>query len=282
LFIKQPTRLATVLVYLILFAWATVSLFPIYWMIKNSFEPPMSMTVFPPRLLSVSPTLDNYTILLARTPMARWGFNTLFVTTTRTLGTLFFGALAGYAFAKLQFFGREAIFWALMSTLMIPGFILIIPLYQVVRAFGWLDTYLALTVPGITGGVWAMFLMRQFARTLPTELIEAARMDGASEFGIFRMIILPLMKPGLAVLGIFAFIGNWNSFFWPLVATTSIEMRVLPVGLALIRGAGGEATILVQGQTMAGSTLMAVPMIIVFLAFQRYFLRGITIGAIKG
>lgn len=278
----QPARLFSALAYLILIAWAILSLFPLYWMAKNSFEPPLSMTIFPPKLLPVSPTLDNYTILLQRTPMARWGFNSLFVTTARTLGALFFGALAGYAFAKLRFLGREVIFWMLMSTLMIPGFILIIPLYQVVKFLGWLDTYLALTIPGITGGVWAMFLMRQFARTLPTELIEAARMDGASEFGIFRMIILPLMKPGLAVLGIFTFIGNWNSFFWPLVATTSVSMRVLPVGLALIRGAGGEATILVQGQTMAGSTLMAVPMILVFLAFQRYFVRGITIGAIKG
>ena len=280
--VSQPTRLLSTLGYLILVAWAVLSLFPLYWMVKNSFEPPLSMTIFPPKLLPVSPTLDNYIILLRRTPMARWGFNSLFVTTIRTLGALFFGALAGYAFAKLQFFGREVIFWALMSTLMIPGFILIIPLYQVVKALGWLDTYLALTVPGITGGVWAMFLMRQFARTLPSELIEAARIDGAGEFSIFRVVILPLMKPGLAVLGIFAFIGNWNSFFWPLVATTSVSMRVLPVGLALIRGAGGEATILVQGQTMAGSTLMAMPMIIIFLAFQRYFVRGITIGAIKG
>jgi multiple sugar transport system permease protein len=258
------------------------SLFPIYWIAKNSVEPAMAFAVFPPRLLPVTPSLDNYITLLHRTPMARWFFNTAFVSIARTLGAIFFGALAGYAFGKLKFFGRDVIFWALISTLMIPSFITIIPQYQVVKTLGWIDSYAALIMPGLTGGVWAMFLMRQFVRTLPTELIEAARIDGASEFGIFWRVILPLMKPGLAVLGIFTFMANWNNFYRPLLVTTSIQMRVLPVGMALIRGGIGEANILVMGQIMAGSTLIAVPMIIVFFAFQRYFLRGITIGAIKG
>ncbi len=280
--VEHPSSLLTVLVYVILVGWAVLALFPLYWMAKNSFEPAMSMNKFPPNLLPISPILDNYIILLGRTPMARWGFNSLLVTVTRTVSALFFGALAGYAFGKLKFLGREVIFWALMGTLMIPSFITIIPQYQVVVSLKWLDTYWALIVPGFTGGVWAMFLMRQFVKTLPTELMEAARMDGASEFGIFLRVILPLMKPGLAVLGIFTFIGNWNNFLWPLLVTTSVPMRVLPVGLALIRGGIGEATILVQGQTMAGATLIAVPMIAVFFLFQRYFLQGITIGAIKG
>ncbi|MCL5995400.1 MAG: carbohydrate ABC transporter permease [Chloroflexi bacterium] len=278
----RPGNWLTILVYVILTAWAMLALFPIYWMFKNSFEPAMAFTVFPPNLLPFNPSLDNYKLLLSRTPMARWGFNTTLVSVTRTLGAIFFGALAGYAFAKLKFLGREVIFWALMSTLMIPSFITIIPQYQVVRALGWIDSYAALIVPGLTGGVWAMFLMRQFVKTLPTELIEAARIDGASEFGIFVRIILPLMKPGLAVLGIFTFMGNWNNFLWPLLVTSSINMRVLSVGMALIRGGIGEANILVMGQVMAGSTLVAIPMIVVFLVFQRYFLQGITIGAIKG
>ena len=275
-------HIITFIVYFVLTLWAMLALFPIYWMFKNSFEPAMSMAVFPPHLLPVSPTLENYIILIQRVPLGRWGFNTALVSVTRTLGAIFFGALAGYAFAKLKFLGREVIFWALMSTLMIPSFITIIPQYQVVRALGWIDSYAALIVPGLTGGVWAMFLMRQFVKTLPTELIEAARIDGASEFGIFVRIILPLMKPGLAVLGIFTFMGNWNNFLWPLLVTSSINMRVLSVGMALIRGGIGEANILVMGQVMAGSTLVAIPMIVVFLVFQRYFLQGITIGAIKG
>jgi multiple sugar transport system permease protein len=282
---KSLLRLSTwvtALIYLVLTLWAILALFPIYWMVKNSFEPAMAFTVFPPQLLPVSPSLTNYSVLLARTPMARWGFNTILVSATRTLGALFFGAMAGYAFAKLKFLGRELIFWMLMTTLMIPSFITIIPQYQVVRSLGWIDTYWALIVPGLTGGVWAMFLMRQFVKTLPTELIEAARIDGAGEFGIFIRIVLPLMKPGMAVLGIFTFIGNWNNFLWPLLVTSTVNMRVLPVGLALIRGGIGEANILVMGQVMAGSTLVAIPMVIVFLVFQRYFLQGITIGAIKG
>ena len=280
--LRKTTSWANLLVYLILTAWAILALFPIYWMFKNSFEPAMAFTVFPPNLLPVTPSLENYVILLNRTPMARWGFNTVLMSVTRTAGALFFGAMAGYAFAKLRFVGREVIFWGLMTTLMIPAFITIIPQYQVVRALGWIDTYAALIVPGLTGGVWAMFLMRQFVKTLPTEMIEAARIDGAGEFSIFTRVILPLMKPGLAVLGIFTFMGNWNSFLWPLLVTSSVEMRVLSVGMALIRGGIGEATILVMGQVMAGSTLVAIPMILVFLIFQRYFLQGITIGAIKG
>lgn len=278
----QPVTWFTGLVYLFLTLWAVLALFPIYWMAKNSFEAAMAFTIFPPQLLPLNPGFTNYSILLARTPMARWGLNTILVSVSRTLGALFFGALAGYAFAKLKFVGREVIFWMLMTTLMIPSFITIIPQYQVVKALGWIDSYTALILPGLTGGVWSMFLMRQFVKTLPTELIEAARIDGAGEFGVFIRIILPLMKPGMAVLGIFTFIGNWNNFLWPLLVTSSVNMRVLPVGMALIRGGIGEANILVMGQVMAGSTLVAIPMVVVFLVFQRYFLQGITIGAIKG
>ena len=275
-------RIFTALAYAVLTAWAVLALFPIYWMFKNSFEPAMAMIVFPPTLLPVSPTLENFEILMQRVPIWRWTLNTAFVSVARTAGALFFGSLAGYAFAKLKFVGREVIFWGLMSTLMIPSFITIIPQYQVIVALKWINTYTALIVPGLTGGVWAMFLMRQFAKTLPTELIESARIDGASEFGIFVKVILPLMKPGLAVLGIFTFIGNWNSFLWPLLVTTSNNMRLLAIGVSLLKGGTASAQVASQGQVLAGSTIAAIPMIVIFFAFQRYFLRGITIGAIKG
>ena len=275
-------RTFTIVAYAILTAWAVLALFPIYWMIKNSFEPAMSFIIFPPHLLPISPSLDNYAILLQRVPMWRWTLNTLIVSISRTAGALFFGSLAGYAFAKLRFVGREVIFWTLMSTLMIPSFITIIPQFQVVLALGWIDSFAALIVPGLTGGVWAMFLMRQFVKTLPTEMIEAARMDGATEFGIFTRIILPLMQPGLAVLGIFTFIGNWNSFLWPLLVTTSSDMRLLAIGVSLLKGGTASAQVASQGQVLAGSTIAAIPMIVIFLVFQRYFLQGITIGAIKG
>jgi multiple sugar transport system permease protein len=272
----------TILAYAILVIWAVLSLFPLYWMAKNSLEPAMSLNQFPPNLVPINPTLENFIILIERVPIGQWTMNTLIVSTTRTVGAIFFGALAGYAFAKLDFAGREVIFWMLMSTLMIPSFITIIPQYQVIVRLGWLDTFAALIVPGLTGGVWAMFLMRQFAKTLPSELLEAARIDGASELGIFMKVILPLMKPAIAVLGIFTFIANWNNFLWPLLVTTSNNMRLLAVGLSLLEGGTASAQAASQGQVLAGSTLAAIPMIIIFLVFQRYFLRGITIGAIKG
>ena len=227
-------------------------------------------------------TLDNYVALLNRFPLPRWFLNNLLVALVRTAGAVFFGSLAGYAFAKLRFFGRTALFWILMAVLMIPGFILIIPQYQIIRALGWYDTYWAMIVPGLSGGVWSMFLMRQFMHTLPTELIESARIDGANEFTIFWRVIVPLAVPGMAVLGIFQFIGNWNSFVWPLIVTSSPEMRTLPVGLSLLTSPRDTGQVTPVGEVMAGAVIAAIPMIIVFLFFQRYFLRGITVGALKG
>lgn len=273
-----------VVTYGILTLWALLALFPIYWMLKNSFEPDQLLSVWPPR---IAPnwgrlTLDNYRTIMRRFPLERWLLNSVVVALVRTAGAVFFGSLAGYAFAKLRFFGREFFFWALMAVLMLPGFVLIIPQYQLIRAFHWHDTFAALIVPGITGGASAVFLMRQFIRTLPTELIECARLDGASEFTIFSSVIAPLAAPGMAVLGIFWFIGNWNSFLWPMLVTATNPMRTLPVGLAFLTSSidtGGRAP---AGQLMAGASVAALPMIVVFLFFQRYFLKGITVGAIKG
>ncbi len=201
---------------------------------------------------------------------------------SRTVGAIFFGSLAGYAFAKLKFFGREVIFWTLMPVLMVPWFVMIIPQDEMMLSFKWIDTFWALVIPGVTGGVWAMFLMRQFMHSIPNELMESARMDGAGEFRIFWSIVAPLAVPGMAVLGIFTFIGNWNNFLYPLIVTTVQAMRTLPVGLSELISPRDTGQVVPMDQVMAGATIVAVPMIIVFLFFQRYFLKGITIGAIKG
>jgi multiple sugar transport system permease protein len=275
--------LATATVYGLLTAWAILSLFPIYWMFKNAFEPDKLLNLWPPKLLPDwrALTLRNFVTLFNRFPLERWLLNSAVVAIARTGGAVFFGSLAGYAFAKLRFFGREFIFWTLMTVLMLPGFVLVVPRYQLIRAFDWYDTFRALIVPGITGGASAVFLMRQFIRTLPTELIECARLDGAGEFTIFLRVIAPLAAPGMAVLAIFWFIGNWNSFLWPMLITATEEMRTLPVGLAFLISPfiGHQEPV---GQILAGASLGALPMIIVFLFFQRYFLKGITVGAIKG
>jgi multiple sugar transport system permease protein len=174
--------------------------------------------------------------------------------------------------------GRELLFWMLLTVVMIPTFVTTIPLFRLMLTFNWIDTYWAQIVPGITGGTYAIFLMRQYMKTLPNELGENARLDGAGEFRVFWQIYLPLAKPGLAVLGIFTFVGNWNEFLWPLLVTNQPEMRTLPVGLATLQGQRSTD----YGLLMAGATFSALPMVAVFFLFQRYFLQGITIGAVKG
>jgi multiple sugar transport system permease protein len=280
----KPSQILTVTAYFFLTLWAFLCLFPLYWMIKNSFEPNKLIGLWPPAVLPNwdQLTFSNYINLMHRFPLVRWFLNNLVVAVIRTAGAIFFGSLAGYAFAKLHFFGREVIFWILMPVLMVPGFILIIPQYQLIYSLGWIDTYWALIVPGLTGGVWAMFLMRQFMHTIPNELIECARIDGAGEFLIFRAVVAPLAVPGMAVLGIFEFIGNWNNFLYPLIVTSDKLMRTLPVGLSVLASPADTGQVVPIGEIMAGGAIAAIPMIIVFLFFQRYFLKGITVGAIKG
>jgi multiple sugar transport system permease protein len=277
-------RIGTVLIYVLLTAWAILALFPLYWMIKNSFEPNKLVGLWPPAVLPnwSQLTLSNFSGLMLKFPLVRWFFNNLFVAVARTAGAVFFGSLAGYSFAKLRFFGKEVIFWILMPVLMVPGFLMIIPQYELMLKFEWIDTFWALIIPGLTGGVWAMFLMRQFMQTIPTELMESARMDGASEFRIFWNIVAPIAVPGMAVLAIFSFIGNWNNFLYPLIVTTQTDMRTLPVGLSMLISPKDTGQVVPMGQVMAGATLAAIPMIVFFLFFQRYFVKGITIGAIKG
>ncbi len=262
---------------------ALVGVFPLYWMFKTSLEPPQIVVNVPPTWLPREPSFDNFVKLFTTLPMAQWFFNSTFVTVVRTVATLLFAAMAGYAFAKLRFWGRDVLFWLMLLVVMVPAFLTFLPLYRLMRDLGWYDTYLALIVPGVTGGAWAMFLMRQFIRTLPTELIESARMDGASEPRIFFRIILPLSTPGLAVLGIFTFMGNWNNLIWPLLVIESKELYPLTVALAFIRSGSAAFTTRTDiSLLMAGSVIVAIPMIVAFLAFQRYFLQGVTIGALKG
>jgi len=277
------SKTLTLLAYIVLFIWAILCLFPLYWMIKNSFEPNKRLGLWPPAVLPIwdSLTLENYRSIFAKFPMFRWFGNSLSVAVIRTFGAIFFGSMAGYAFAKLRFWGRNGIFWTLMPVMMIPGMVLILPQYQLIRSLGWIDTYAALIIPGVVGGVWAMFMMRQFMHTIPDELIESARIDGAGEFGSFLRIVTPIAVPGMAVLGIFSFIGNWNSFLYPLIVTKDKMMRTLPVGVSMLKDAI-ESGPRQMGETMAGTTISAIPMILVFLFARRYFLKGITVGALKG
>jgi multiple sugar transport system permease protein len=264
--------------YIIASAFAIISLFPLYWMVTTAIKPPTSIMSLPPQWIPTSFTLDNFREAFANNPVLRWTFNSIIVAGSVTAFQLIFATMAGYGFAKKDFPGKEILFWLYISSMMVPSFAIIIPLFTLMADYGLVDSYLGLIAPGLSAP-FGVFLMRQFVQSLPTELIDAAKIDGCGELRIFWDIILPLAKPGLAVLGIFVFMGQWSAFLWPLIITNSNDMRTLMVGFALL--ANRELRVN-YGAMMAAATYMALPMLVVFFAFQRYFLRGITIGGIKG
>ncbi|RKN85591.1 carbohydrate ABC transporter permease [Paenibacillus ginsengarvi] len=262
----------------VLMLWVVITIIPLYWMIIGSFQDSQSSASFRPQMWPTIWSLAPYERFFTKTNALRWLFNSLFISTIVTVTNVFFASLSGYAFAKLKFPGRNTIFWVLLSTMMIPAQVTLIPLYVlVINVLDLANTYTAVILPSIVT-VGNIFLMKQYMSTLPTSLIHAARIDACSEFGIFRKIILPMAKPGLAVLAIFTFVATWNDFFWPLLVTQTDPMRTIQVGLASFRFA--EATD--YGAIMAGATIGALPMMVLFFSLQKYFLQGITIGAVKG
>lgn len=278
---KQRKTVKTIIlaiIYILLGLWAVFTFVPLLWMLSSSFKDTSAITAVPPQLIPDQPTFEAYKRIINSGGLGRWFLNSTIVAGISTIMNVFFASLAGYAFSKLRFPGRNTIFWVLLSTMMIPGQVTLIPLYiLVVDTLNLENTYIGLIVPGMIS-VGSIFLMKQFMGSLPGSLIDAARIDACSEFGIFWKVILPMSKPGLAVLGIFTFVSHWNNFFWPFLITNTNSMRTLQVGLTSFRFEHLQD----YGAMMAGAVFSAVPMIIVFLALQKYFLRGITIGAVKG
>ena len=262
--------------YTLLIIWAALSLMPLYWMVSVSFTEVVTLLKMPPDLLPSPITFENYSKLLTNSMLPRWLLNSLIVASVSTLISLFVSSYYGYIFAKKKFPGNRLLFWLVLSTIMVPFQTLAIPIFLMFRDFGLLNSYWALIIPGLFSP-FGVFLMRQAIKTLPSALIDAAKIDGCSEFGIYWRIILPLSKPGLAVLGIFTFVAVWNDFFWPLIVLNDPEMYTASVGLPTLQGQWTDF-----GLLMAGATLSALPMIITFLIFQRYFLQGITVGGVKG
>ena len=263
--------------YVILSLWALWALLPLFWMFSTSFKEVRAAIKIPPEWLPTHPTFVNYQVLFARAPVFRWLLNSGIVAVAHTISMLLFCSMAGYAFAKKDFPGKNAMFWSLLSTMMIPGTVLLVPLFLLVSRMGLINNFGGLILPGLVGA-FGVFLMKQFMQTLPGELLDAARIDGASELGVYSRVVLPLSKPALAVLGIFSFIGAWNDFLWPLLITQSKMMRTLAVGLATLQ----QESMTDYNLLMAGSAVAAIPMIIVFFACQKHFLKGLTIGALKG
>ncbi len=275
--VTGTNRVASVAGAALLAGWALVSLFPLYWMLLTALSPQADTTMFPPRWLPQHLTFENFRWLFSHIAMGRWFFNSLLVASAVTAGSLLINTLAGYAFAKLRFPAREQLFWLLLSLMMVPEIVTLIPLYVVVNDLWLSDSYFILIAPFLAS-VWGIFLIKQFLQTLPSALLDSARVDGAGEWTIFYRIVLPLAKPVLGALAIFTFVSQWNSLLWWLLFTSSTQMRNVQVGLAGIRFQYATE----YGPLMAGALLAAVPIIIVFFAFQRFFVRGLTVGALKG
>lgn len=264
------------LLYIVLVASSLAMLVPFYWMVVTSLKLEQFVYSTPPQWWPDPLTLTHYGEVFTRIHFERYFFNSLIVAVTITLGHAFLDTLAGYAFSKLRFPGRDTIFFVLLLGLMVPFQVNIIPLYRIMAGLKWIDTYAALIVPSLTS-IFGVFLMRQYMRSIPDELLDAARIDGCGEFGVFWRIALPLALPGLATLIIFTFMDAWNSFLWPRLVTNSEAMFTLPVGLAQLQLKNTSN----WTQIMAGTTLTALPMIIVFLLMQKQFVAGITAGAVK-
>ncbi len=260
-----------------LLALAMVSLAPLLWMVSVSLMPAGEASAFPPPLLPSEPTALNYHALLARTGMARNFANSLLVAGAITAGSLLVNTLAGYAFAKLRFRGRERLFQLLLAALVVPAQVAMLPLFLLMKQLGLVNTYGGVVVPALAS-VFGIFLVRQYARSIPDELLEAARMDGAGEGRIFFSIVLPMLKPVLVTLAIFSFMAAWNDFMWPLIVLADQEHYTLPVALATL----SREHIMDVEMMMAGAVVTVLPVLLLFLLLQRYYIQGLLLGSVKG
>ncbi|MEZ4866605.1 MAG: carbohydrate ABC transporter permease [Caldilineaceae bacterium] len=265
-----------VLFYLVMITISVATVVPFLFMASTSFTESFTMMSYPPTLIPDNPSLNNYYEIIFTFQgglFVRWFLNTVFATAAITIGSLLLNTLSGYIFAKKQFWGKDIVFALMLSTMMVPRAVTLIPAFQIVNRLGLFNTYWALIIPGLSTA-FGVFMMRQFIMSLPTELIEVAKIDGARELRIFWSIIVPLSTPAMAALGIFTLINAWNDFLWPLVVLRANTMRTLVVGLATVQS---EFNIN-YGLVMAGSVLTVLPLLVLYLLFQPYFVEGLRMG----
>lgn len=269
----------TAVKYAVVIFGAVVMIAPFLWMMNASLMTSAEIVRQPPVLLSAEPQFQNYPLLLDVLPFPQLYLNSLIITGGTVLGVLFTSSIAGFAFAKYEFPGKNVLFYLILATMMIPFFITLIPVFYIIRQLSWINSFQGIIIPGIFSA-YGIFLMRQFIMTIPDELMDAARIDGASEPLIYARIILPLIRPALATLGTFTFIGSWNSFLWPLLVINDRSMMTVPLGLNSLRLFAAEAVNL--NLLMAGTVLSVLPTLIIFVFLQRYFIRGIALTGLKG
>jgi len=268
-------------VYFLLVAGGVLSVLPFLWTISASFKNPTEMFRYPPSLIPPMWRFSNYMDLfsLERVHFARWYLNSSLVALSSVVLSLFFSSLGGFGFAKYEFRFRKPLFAILLGSMMVPFYTVLIPLFVMMVRIRWVDTYRGLIVP-FSAGAFGVFLMRQYMMSIPDDLMDAARIDGAAEFRIYYQIFLPLSKPALATLAILGFMNSWNSFTWPLIILKSPEKFTLPLGMANLLGTWmGER---LWGPVMAGAVLSVLPVLILFVLMQRQFIAGMTAGAVRG
>ena len=270
-------RLAMFALHLALAAGAVLTLLPLLWMVSASLMPTGESTLLPPRLLPSRVTVEHYRDLFTRLDLGRHFLNSTVLAVSITAISLLLNSMAGYAFAKLRFPGRPRLFALLLAGLVIPVQVAMLPLFLFLKILGLINTYWAVILPGMAG-IFGIFLVSQYALSVPDDLLEAARIDGAGEFRIYWSVVLPLLKPILMSLAIFTFLATWNDFLWPLIVLTDDSMYTLPVGLAgLVREHAQDTELM-----MAASVLTVLPVLLVFVVLQRYYIAGIMAGSVKG
>jgi multiple sugar transport system permease protein len=268
-------RPGRIVAWTILFLGGVVMITPLLFMFSTSLK--TAGHVYDLRLVPDQPTLANYVKVLSDGRFVRWFANSTIIATVVTLSCLFFDSLVAYTLAKFTFPGRRFVFLAILSTLMIPTEMLVIPWYLMASKLGWIDSYLGIMFPGLVTA-FGVFLMRQFFETVPNDFLEAARVDGLNEFAIWWKVALPLVTPALSALAIFTFLGNWTAFFWPLIVTTDPSLYTLPVGLSSFAVEQSIQWELI----MTGAALATLPTLAIFLFFQRYIVRGVMLAGVKG
>lgn len=265
--------------YTLLMLWACVALLPFFWMVSTSLKARRDVFAFPPQWFPNPPMWENYVELIQRLPIFLFTFNSFKIAVLSVIGQLFFCSLAGYGFARFEFPLKREFFGMLLLTLMIPGIVNLVPQFIMYKHLGWLDTHLPLILPNVLASTFGTFLFRQFMLTIPRDLEDAARIDGANAFAIYWRIMLPLCKPAAAVLATFTFIHSWNQLLGPIIFIQSLEKMTLTVGLSYFRTETLNDT--PWQLIMAGATLSLLPSMLVFLSTQRYFVRGITMSGLK-
>ncbi len=269
-------QLQTWFVHAVLLVAGAITVYPLVWMVSASLMPAGEAQSLPPRFWPSRVTFVHYAELFERLKLARYFANSLLVALAVTLFSLIINSMAGYALAKLRFAGRDRLFRFLIAGLVIPAQVAMIPLFLLMKKLGLINTYWAVILPA-SASIFGIFLIRQYALSIPDALLDAARIDGAGEWRIYRLVVFPLLRPILVTLGVFTFMATWNDFMWPLVALIDGDLRTLPVALAILSGEHVQDTELM----MAGSVVTLMPVLVLFVLVQRYYVAGIVAGSLK-